>query len=331
MGVYNEKGEAIDESKNCVMLPPEKPDTPLTRSRACKTVRYGEVVFAVGGWSINDPASRMECYNPQVHEWRVRAPMAKHRSDVAVAVLGDMIYAVGGHDEISCTSSVERCDPKSNTWSNNVASLSSGQWRGVGCYGRYLYSIGGYDGITCMNMVERYDPQVNMWFKVAPMSSRRKGAAVAVLDGYLYAIGGSDEDSALNTVERYNPAEDCWSHSPCMGSWRENPGCCVFQGMIYIAGGVMKCSSSALPALDPQNNSWSPVRPMRCKRNQVGLAVVDGILLAVGGFDGTTYLKSVEAYSLDTNTWRHYGSMKCKHPGGGVCVVKMEQCDSLIS
>ncbi|MGH0125838.1 UNVERIFIED_CONTAM: hypothetical protein FKN15_025006 [Acipenser sinensis] len=75
--------------------------------------------------------------------------------------------------------------------------------------------------------------------------------------------------------------------------------------MIYVAGGrdevLQLCTAERF---DPQNNSWSPVRPMRCKRNQVGLAVVDGILLAVGGFDGTTYLKSVEAYSLDTNTWR---------------------------
>jgi kelch-like protein 20 len=37
---------------------------------------------------------------------------------------------------------------------------------------------------------------------------------------------------------------------------------------------------------------------------QVGLAVVNGQLMAVGGFDGTTYLKTIEVYDPDANTWR---------------------------
>ena len=38
--------------------------------------------------------------------------------------------------------------------------------------------------------------------------------------------------------------------------------------------------------------------------SQVGLAVVNGQLMAVGGFDGTTYLKTIEVYDPDANTWR---------------------------
>ena len=38
---------------------------------------------------------------------------------------------------------------------------------------------------------------------------------------------------------------------------------------------------------------------------QVGLAVVNGQLMAVGGFDGTTYLKTIEVYDPDANTWRY--------------------------
>lgn len=37
---------------------------------------------------------------------------------------------------------------------------------------------------------------------------------------------------------------------------------------------------------------------------QVGLAVVNGQLMAVGGFDGTTYLKTIEVFDPDANTWR---------------------------
>ena len=36
---------------------------------------------------------------------------------------------------------------------------------------------------------------------------------------------------------------------------------------------------------------------MQTKRSGVGLAVVGGQLLAVGGFDGVNYLKSVEIFN----------------------------------
>jgi hypothetical protein len=37
---------------------------------------------------------------------------------------------------------------------------------------------------------------------------------------------------------------------------------------------------------------------------QVGLAVVNGQLMAIGGFDGTTYLKTIEVYDPETNSWK---------------------------
>ena len=61
---------------------------------------------------------------------------------------------------------------------------------------------------------------------------------------------------------------------------------------------------------------------------QVGLAVVNGQLMAIGGFDGTTYLKTVEIYDPELNCWRIVGGMNYRRLGGGVGVVKMPQNDS---
>ena len=58
---------------------------------------------------------------------------------------------------------------------------------------------------------------------------------------------------------------------------------------------------------------------------QVGLAVVNGQLMAIGGFDGTTYLKTVEVYDPEQNCWKLYGGMNYRRLGGGVGVVKMPQ------
>lgn len=58
---------------------------------------------------------------------------------------------------------------------------------------------------------------------------------------------------------------------------------------------------------------------------QVGLAVVNGQLMAIGGFDGTTYLKTIEVYDPEQNCWKLYGGMNYRRLGGGVGVVKMPQ------
>lgn len=63
---------------------------------------------------------------------------------------------------------------------------------------------------------------------------------------------------------------------------------------------------------------------------QVGLAVVNGQLYAVGGFDGTAYLKTIEFYDTEQNQWRLCGSMNYRRLGGGVGVMKAPQTENRI-
>lgn len=56
---------------------------------------------------------------------------------------------------------------------------------------------------------------------------------------------------------------------------------------------------------------------------KVGLAVVNSELYAVGGFDGTTYLKTVEVYDRDVNQWKQSGCMIYRRLGGGVGVIRL--------
>lgn len=61
---------------------------------------------------------------------------------------------------------------------------------------------------------------------------------------------------------------------------------------------------------------------------QVGLAVVNGQLYAVGGFDGTAYLKTIEVYDPETNQWRLCGCMNYRRLGGGVGVMRAPQTEN---
>lgn len=46
-------------------------------------------------------------------------------------------------------------------------------------------------------------------------------------------------------------------------------------------------------------------------------------MIAIGGFDGTTYLKTCEIFDAEANLWKLSGSMIYRRLGGGVGVVKM--------
>ncbi|XP_041369022.1 kelch-like protein 20 [Gigantopelta aegis] len=322
--------DLVDEAKNYLLLPQERPLMQGPRTRPRKPIKCGEVLFAVGGWCSGDAISSVEKYDPQTNEWRLVSPMSKRRCGVGVAVLNDLLYAVGGHDGQSYLNSIERYDPHTNQWSSDVAPTSSCRTSvGVAVLGDYLYAVGGQDGVSCLNYVERYDPQTNKWTKVASMSTRRLGVGVAVLGGFLYAVGGSDGTCPLNSVERYDPRSNRWAPVAPMGTRRKHLGVAVYNNMIYAVGGRDDTTElSSAERYNPQTNTWQPVVAMTSRRSGVGLTVVNGQLMAIGGFDGTTYLKTVEIYDPEQNCWRIVGGMNYRRLGGGVGVVKMPQNDS---
>ncbi|CAM5163893.1 unnamed protein product, partial [Eretmochelys imbricata] len=127
--------------------------------------------------------------------------------------------------------------------------------------------------------------------------------------------------------ERYNPEEDAWSSCPPLGTYRENFGCATFQGKIYTVSGhddfTELCSAERF---DPVTNEWSPMMPMKSKRNK-SCESCRSQWIPTGhrgrGVDGVTHVTTVEACDLDANKWRPFGNTKTSHPDGGVAVLKM--------
>ncbi|XP_028313999.1 kelch-like protein 20 [Gouania willdenowi] len=330
MGIFNEQGASVEEPESRLMLIKDtkaglSKHRPKTASIPPSSKDDSESsMFMVGGWSPDDPSCLVEQFLTEYNEWRTAARMVRPRGGVAVGTLGGKIYTVGGEDNIRCYNSVERYSPETDSWSTDVAPLSSPR-TGV-CLvtvDQYLYAIGGHDGISSISTMERYDPKLNTWSKQAPMLTRRTRAVAAVLGGFLYVMGGNDGDAVLNSVERYSPVDGTWSICAHMLCPRENAGCAAYLGHIYVAGGKdeLNLEVSAVERFDPETMRWIPVRRMQNKRNEISLVVFSGTLMAVGGSDGVTSLKTIEVYNHESNTWRHFGSMKSNHPGGRVAVL----------
>lgn len=68
---------------------------------------------------------------------------------------------------------------------------------------------------------------------------------------------------------------------------------------------------------DPIANRWEKCHPMTTARSRVGVAVVNGLLYAIGGYDGQLRLSTVEVYNPETDTWTRVGSMNSKRRYSG--------------
>lgn len=57
---------------------------------------------------------------------------------------------------------------------------------------------------------------------------------------------------------------------------------------------------------DPIKGSWTAVTPMLTKRCRLGVATLNDKLYVCGGYDGATFLQSVEMYDPDTDKYVAY-------------------------
>lgn len=68
---------------------------------------------------------------------------------------------------------------------------------------------------------------------------------------------------------------------------------------------------------DLEVDRWTNIKAMHAKRLAVGVAVVNRLLYAIGGFDGENRLNSVECYHPENNEWTMVNSMATQRSGAG--------------
>jgi len=107
---------------------------------------------------------------------------------------------------------------------------------------------------------------------------------------------------------------------PRLHSFRTRPRCCFdIVGYIYAVGGLSSTgeSLSTVEKYDPVTRKWRPSAEMTTKRSRVGVAVVDDVLYAIGGYDGRERLDTVEAFYPEKKAWETVASMDSKRSALG--------------
>jgi hypothetical protein len=77
---------------------------------------------------------------------------------------------------------------------------------------------------------------------------------------------------------------------------------------------------SAQAQASKNQNSWASLAPLPTARGELGVAVADGDIYAIGGFNGNSQLNVNEEYTPSTNTWTSKSPMPTARSGFAIAV-----------
>ncbi len=273
-------------------------------------------IYAIGGLTGGDlPVSITEEYNPQTNEWTSKTPMPTPRSGFAITVYQNKIYVIGGSVGYGYVGNNEVYDPISNTWETKTSMPTPRADLCANLVNDEIYLIGGkkYSSTTPFfnetNINEVYYPVNDSWSTKTSIPTAVQGYASTVFNAKIYVMGGSLKSLSLeNTLttdatQVFNPENDTWSlaanlpHAVSYGAAGMTEGIMALERIYYIGGHSIGKFTGQAQAYNYKNNSWSIVESMPTSRAYLGVAVVNDVLYAIGGFDGTNWLNVNEQYN----------------------------------
>ncbi len=276
----------------------------------------GGKIYAIGGINQdNAPLSTVEEYNPVTNMWTSKASLPTARSGFAVAVYNNKIYAIGGTvGGGGYLGNNEVYDPVTNTWATKTSMPTPRADLSANTVNDAIYLMGGkrYSSsdpfYTETDVNECYDPVNDSWSTKTPLPTGVQGHGSAVVGNKIYVLGGSREPTSpgttilVNSNQVYDAQTDQWSLATPLpnvvsyGAAAATEGYQALQRIYYIGGFNMSEYTGQAKALNLSNNSWSNIESMPTPRAYLELVVVNDVLYAIGGFDGTAWLGTNEQY-----------------------------------
>ena len=104
---------------------------------------------------------------------------------------------------------------------------------------------------------------------------------------------------------------------------RQSAAVATIDDKLYVVGGYSSGGNrlKSVERYDPVTNTWEAVAEMSTQRKMPCVAVLDGMLYAMGGHNGTNYLSSVERFDPATNTWEAAAAMSIERTWAGVVAM----------
>ena len=219
--------------------------------------------------------------------------MPRKKSHFTLVSTGDAVYSIGGYDGSKRLSSVDIFVPEGESWFEGPPMFAAKSDFGAVWDGkRSIYLIGGYTSESQdVAAVEILDTQTRMWRKGPKLQQKRSYVQSAIIDNAIYAVGGAVGNTRLTSVEMlqlHNKGEKHHhqQHSPSF---------------------------------------WVYVASLNVARSRPGVAALNGKLYAVGGYNGSEHLSSVECYDPLLDRWQLIEAMATPRNSPAVAVQRGER------
>ncbi len=276
----------------------------------------GGKIYAIGGVTEdNKPVSITEEYNPATNQWTNKMSMPTARSAFAISVYQGKIYVIGGTvGNNGYVGNNEVYDPATNTWQTKASMPTPRSDLSANIVDNKIYLIGGkryssaspFYGETNINEV--YDPTSDTWTTKSPIPIAVEGYGSAAIDSKIYILGGSrylsssGSSTSISNNQVYDAQNDNWTSAKVLPEGASYGATATTEGFMapiltYFIGGLIDGQNSGETQIfNSTDNSWVSGDPMLTPRAYFGLAVLNDVLYAIGGFDGQEWLDINERY-----------------------------------
>jgi N-acetylneuraminic acid mutarotase len=244
-------------------------------------------IYIAGGMTGAEgtPLDSMAVYDPQRNEWEQLERLPQLRRSVRAISIDHNVLVVGGSTATEIANSVWSYDTVSNDWIEMTDAPLPMQGFGLIAVDSKVFALGGYGGEDedYLDTVFEYDPEMDHWTPRQSMAVPRTQHSVVEMDGLIYVLGGLNDTGTLDSVEVYDPSTDQWHEAPSLEEPLESFGAASASGEIHILHYTTHYTYS------PEDGKVSELPPMPSSRHGFGVAVVDGVLYALGGCHENLY------------------------------------------
>lgn len=206
----------------------------------------------------------------------------------------------------------------------NQSSMTSSLAKGSLTGADQVLLIGGHDGNGWLDSIDVFTPNQSTFNQFKSMPAPRSFcAALSTMDG-LFIMGGGDGNSWYDSVMLLPSDGASWKALAPLSDKRGSMAAAMLQNRLHVLGGGRPGEHclNFVEFYDLGTDRWLPGPELSMPRFALGGAVLDAYnsIYAVGGYDGESYLATVERLDPREGRWTPVTPMAMER-GGHACAA----------